>query len=192
MSDPTLHLIAGPNGAGKSTFYDHVVGPATGLPFVNADLIAAERWPGHEVEHAYEASDLAARTRDRLIEDRSSFIAETVFSHPSKVELVDRARAAGYRIVLHVVAIPADLAVARVAERVAVGGHNVPEGKIRERHERLWRHVAEAVQLADDTYVYDNTSDAEPYRIIATYVDGHVIGEPSWPDWAPEPLRSAG
>ena len=42
MGDPVLHLLAGPNGAGKSTFYQEILGPATGLPFVNADEIASQ------------------------------------------------------------------------------------------------------------------------------------------------------
>ena len=48
MGDPVLHLVAGPNGAGKTTFHDRVLAPATSLPFVNADHLAARHWPGDE------------------------------------------------------------------------------------------------------------------------------------------------
>ncbi|MFT4035805.1 MAG: hypothetical protein QM679_09565 [Patulibacter sp.] len=57
------------------------------LPFVNADEIAAERWPGEESAHAYEASAAAAEVRAALLEQRRSSITETVFSHPSGLPL---------------------------------------------------------------------------------------------------------
>ena len=37
---PVLYLIVGPNGAGKTTLFERVIGPATGLEFVNADRFA--------------------------------------------------------------------------------------------------------------------------------------------------------
>lgn len=64
---PVLHVLAGPNGAGKSTLAGRVLQPQTYLPIVNADAIAAERWPDAQVEHAYEAARLAAIERDRLL-----------------------------------------------------------------------------------------------------------------------------
>ena len=79
-SDPVLHVIAGPNGAGKSAFYSYVLQ----LAFVNADLIAAQRWPGAEVVHAYQAAALAADERAQRISQRRSFVTEAVFSHESK------------------------------------------------------------------------------------------------------------
>ncbi len=97
MTDPVLHVIAGPNGAGKSTFFARVLGSITHLPFINADEIAAARWPGHEVEHAYEAAAFAAAERQARIAARESFATETVFSHESKVDLLHKAEAAGYR-----------------------------------------------------------------------------------------------
>lgn len=53
---PLLHLLAGPNGAGKSSYIRDVLGPVTRLPLVDADTIAAERWPEAQAEHAYEAA----------------------------------------------------------------------------------------------------------------------------------------
>ena len=133
-----MHLLTGPNGAGKSTLVTRVLQPVTGLPFVNADLIAAREWPDAEAEHAYDASHLAAPNRDELIADGASFITETVFSHQSKVDLVRTAHDVGYLVHLHVIVMPANLCAARVAERVLNGGHSAPEEKIRQRHERLW------------------------------------------------------
>lgn len=52
---PVLHILAGPNGAGKTTYVERVLQPSTGLTFINADVIAAQRWPDAQLEHAYEA-----------------------------------------------------------------------------------------------------------------------------------------
>lgn len=190
--DPVLHVVAGPNGAGKSTFYDKVLHPRTGLPFVNADLIAAEHWPGEAAAHAYEAAALAEQARDQLIAERQSFVAETVFSHPSKVDLVQRAHDGGYHVTLHVLLVPEDGAVARVADRVANDdGHDVPEDKIRSRYQRLWEYVAAAIAIADTSYVYDNASSERAFRRIATYLDGALVGDADWPTWTPLALRDA-
>jgi len=186
---PLLHVLAGPNGAGKSTYVRDVLAPVTGLPFVNADEIAAERWPQAQVEHAYDAAKIAARRRRELIDDRASFITETVFSHPSKIDLVADAVSAGYLVHLHVVVVPVDLTVQRVLERVRRGGHVVPERKIRDRYTRLWEHVADAIRLADRSGVLDNSRAATPFRLCASFEHGALVGRPTWPAWVPRALR---
>ncbi len=187
-----LDLVIGPNGAGKSTFVrltlSRVLPP--GAAFVNADEIAARRWPEDPQRNAYRASRVAAETRLALMEAGQSFIAETVFSHPSKLELVDAAHAAGYDVFLHVLLVPEELAVARVARRVASGGHPVPEERIRQRYRRLWGLVASAMTRAEAATAYDN-SGAEGPRIVAQLAHGVAVGAVTWPDWAPVELRGA-
>lgn len=162
-----------------------VIQPRTHLPFVNADLIAHDRWPGEELGHAYEASRLAAAVRDRFLTERRSFITETVFSHPSKVALVHRAVGAGYLVNVHAVMVPVDVSVGRVAHRVRLGGHDVPELKIRERWERLWPLLVDVRRVADRTTFYDNSDAANPYRACAVYERGQLVSEASWPAWTP-------
>ncbi|MDF2829356.1 MAG: Zeta toxin [Mycobacterium sp.] len=183
-----LDLVVGPNGAGKSTFVALTL--ARLLPrsvFVNADEIAKQRWPDDPMGHAYDAARVAAETRARLIELGKPFIAETVFSHPSKLELVRSARTAGFTVALHVVLIPEELAVERVKRRVMHGGHDVPESKIRERHRRLSELVVTAMPTVDTATVYDNSRRRGP-RIVAQMTAGTMIGSPSWPSWTPTPL----
>lgn len=186
---PILHLLAGSNGAGKSSYVRDVLMPATHLPFINADEIAAERWPEAHAEHAYEAARIAeAQRRDRIAEG-ASFISETVFSHPSKVQLVADCVEARYLVHVHVIMVPVDLTVQRVRERVRRGGHAVPERKIRERYERLWGNIRAAIPLADTVAVFDNSSARTPFRLVARYEYGALIGAPSWPKWTPTALR---
>lgn len=192
MADPVLHLIAGPNGAGKSTLYERVIRPVTRLEFVNADVIAAHEWPDDAAAHAYDASRLAAERRDQLLAVGTSFVTETVFSHESKLELVKAATAAGYLVTLHVVLVPEELAVARVVNRVANDGHHVPEEKVRSRYARLWPLVAEAITLVDEARVYDNSSAAKPFRLVAAFERGMAASRPAWPRWTLKPLRAAG
>lgn len=183
-----LDLVVGPNGAGKSTFVELVLARVRpGIVFVNADVIAAQRWPDDPESHSYDAAKVAEATRSELVARQQPFIAETVFSHPSKLDLVRQAAAAGYYTALHVVMVPEDLSVARVDARVAAGGHRVPEAKVRERHRRLWGLVAAAIDLVDSATCYDNSRRSGP-RAVALFVNGFSVGGPAWPPWAPEAL----
>ena len=191
MSTPVLYLLAGSNGAGKSTLAELILIPRTHLPFVNADVLAERLWPGDRDEQsrrAMQVSELAAQERERLLASGASFITETVFSHPSKLELLRTAQQAGYTVSLHIVMVPEDLAVERVADRVAAGGHSVPESKIRGRYGRLWELVAQARGIADRADFYDNSSLDRPLRRVAVFEYGQPVGEPDWPIWTPKPL----
>ncbi|HSP38817.1 MAG TPA: AAA family ATPase [Frankiaceae bacterium] len=185
-----LDLVVGPNGAGKSTFVELVLGPRRPtVPFVNADVIAAQRWPADPQAHAYEAAQIAARTRTLLLDRREPFMAETVFSHPSKLELVDAATTAGFTVALHVLLVPEELSVLRVAYRVAAGGHAVPEDKIRGRYQRLWPLVTEAIDRCDSARVWDNSRREGPDE-VAQFASGIPVGPCRWPSWTPAALAS--
>ena len=121
----TLILVVGPNGAGKTLFAGRFAAESR-LEFVNADLIAAERWPGEEESRSYQAAAVAADRRSDLIAAGRSFVAETVFSHPFKVDFVRAALDSGYTVGMRAVMVPEGLAVSRVRTRVRCGGHSVP------------------------------------------------------------------
>lgn len=167
MGDPVLHLLVGPNGSGKSSLWTYVLEQELHLEFVNVDAIAERR--------------------AELLTEPHSFVTETVFSHPSKVELVRSAVAAGYLVTVHVLAVPESLAVDRVGSRVENGGHAVPDDKIRGRYGRLWAHVAAAIALAERTRVYDNTVAAKPFRLVAEFERGARLWS-DWPPWMPDEL----
>ena len=87
-----------------------------------------------------------------LIEAKASFAIESTLSGKTYVALIRTAKARGYRILLHYILIgSATQAVARVALRVKLGGHHVPEGDIRRRFDRSRRHfLGDYLPLADD------------------------------------------
>lgn len=188
-----LDLVVGPNGAGKSTFVREFLAPS--LPpvtaFVNADLIAARRWPANPEAAARQASEAASAARGALIEARQPFIAETVFSHPSKLDLIRKASGSGYSVFLHVLMVGEETAVHRVAARVAAGGHSVPEDKIRQRYRRLWALVAAAVPVVQSATFWDNSRSDHP-SMVATFTEGFLFGVADWPGWAPPALLALG
>ena len=151
---PIFHLLAGPNGAGKSTLYRaHVSngGFAKTLEFVNADV--------YEQSHLERIADLQKRSeaardwansrREALLNTKTSFVSETVFSHESKLVLITKAQAMGFDVVLYVVSVgdPQRL-LARVSQRVREGGHNVPAQRVLDRYPRTMANLKKAVRLA--------------------------------------------
>lgn len=182
---PILVVIAGPNGAGKSTLYDLVIGPDTNMPFVNADIIQRDDLKNPDPKASYIAAKLAESQRQALIEARSSFVMESVFSHPSKLDLIRQAKAAGYSVaVYHIGVTSADFSVTRVAKRVRQGGHPVPEDKIRGRYKRNGAIIRQAIFLADQGLIYDNSVNGQPPRTILKFKAGEEVERnPPLPNW---------
>lgn len=191
---PTLHLIAGVNGSGKTTFYRlHLAAATPGASFVNADEFARATWPGHEAERAADAARWADTKRRELLAARETFVAETVFSHESKLDLVHAAHRHGFLVILyHVHVATPRLAVARVATRVSCGGHGVPADTVEARHERTLRLVPLAAAIADRTYVFDNSRAGSTHRLVMTMDAGRVVrlGDPL-PEWVEGAYREA-
>lgn len=185
---PTLHVIAGPNGAGKTTFYEQVLKRLTAAEFVNADRLALETF-GHvavtEAESA-EGQRLAEERRQALMQSGESLVMESTFSHPSKLALIEQARARGYEVVVyHLNVRDADVAVERVFGRVSQGGHPAPEDRIRGRYARNQPLIREAVLKANRAFVFDNSRLGETARRLITFTAGQagkVAG--NLPDWA--------
>ena len=192
MSDRQLWLLVGGNGAGKSTFFELFLRPR-GLAFVNADRIARLIEPQGREDVSYEAAVLAERMRADLLDRGLSFCFETVFSHPSKIDFVARAKAMGYEVVLVLVHLDdPSLNVARVSQRVGEGGHDVPEDKVRSRIPRTLDNVAKAIALADEVHLVDNSSFDDPFRRLACVRTGEVrVFESPLPAWAGELLERA-
>jgi predicted ABC-type ATPase len=137
----TMIVLAGPNGAGKSTLYETRIAPSFAGPFINADIIQRDELRDPSPAASYEAANIASSRRADFLTQPRDFVTETVFSHPSELELIDEARIRGFTvIVMHVGVDTPDLSVARVGTRVEEGGHIVPEDKIRARYARCAIH----------------------------------------------------
>ena len=111
-----LWVLAGANGSGKSTFYRKFLAD-TGIPFINADEIAKVKFPEKTDEANQKAQAEAHRLYHEHLDKGDSFCYETVFSHHSKIEFIERARHLGYTINLGYIHLEdPDLNVLRVSQ----------------------------------------------------------------------------
>lgn len=174
-----------PNGAAKSTLCQTRVAPSFAGPFINADIIQRDELKDPAMEASYRAAKIAHDRRCEMLDAGRSFATGTVFSHPSKLEIINGARARGFIVmVMHVGVDGAGLSVARVKERTREGGHDVPEEKIRARYERGQTLIREAVLRADRGIVYDNSRLNAPPRQVLVFAHGRLIqAAPRLPDW---------
>lgn len=167
LSDPTIIIIAGPNGAGKTTFArEFLPQEANCLTFINADLIAQGLSPFRPEEAAVRAARLMLEMIAECVKRRESFAIETTLSGRTYARMIPQWRQAGYEVVLFFLQLPSeDLAVARVADRVAQGGHDIPEPVIRRRfHAGITNFHALYKPLVDVWRLYDNSGE-KPYLI---------------------------
>lgn len=152
-------IIAGPNGAGKTTFAREFLPYEAGCRvFVNADLIAAGLAPFAPESAALQAARLMLQELHRHFAARQSFAFETTLSGRGYAQHIARWQAAGYRIKLIFLKLNhADEAVARVAERVRQGGHDIPEVVIRRRFASGFANFESVyAPLVDAWALYDN------------------------------------
>lgn len=153
-------IIAGPNGAGKTTFARSFLPAEARLPrFINADLIAAGLAPFAPEAAAIKAARLMLKEIDECVQRGESFAFETTLSGHGYLRHIKQWRELGYRVSLFFLRLPdAETAIARVAERVRQGGHDVPEAVIRRRFAAGWNNFQQYYRVAvADWVVYDNT-----------------------------------
>jgi predicted ABC-type ATPase len=160
-------IIAGPNGAGKTTFATEFLPNEADCPiFVNADLIAAGLAPFRPETVAVRAGRLMLEEIRNHVGRDESFAFETTLSGLMYARLIPKWRQLGYRVKLIYLSLPdSEMAIARVADRVAQGGHFVPEAVIRRRFDAGWRNFNSKYRLLVDAWsLYDN-SQLEPVLI---------------------------
>ena len=151
---PLLLVVGGPNGAGKSTAIAQLRPPGEA---VNVDEIASTLG-GPTTGRNARAARLAIGRIDALLDARQDFNFETTLSSQQALNVMSRAKDRGYRVELAFIILRSpDLHVARVKQRVAQGGHDIPIETIRRRYGRSLDNLRQAVGLADQTIVYDNT-----------------------------------
>lgn len=167
MDERKILIIAGPNGAGKTTFaQEFLPGEAECPHFVNADLIAAGLSPFTPEVAAIKAGRIMLDQIHEHVQKGDSFAFETTLSGRIYTQLIPQWQAEGYIVKLFFLQLPSpEMAIARVRQRVAAGGHNVPEDVIRRRFDTGLRNFNQVYKpLVDEWILYDNSSD-EPVRM---------------------------
>ena len=139
---PVVVVLGGINGSGKTTASQKLLADQFALmTFVNADMIAKSLSAFDPESVAAEAGAVMIERIRRLADDRADFAVETTLAGRTYISFLRRLRGEGYRVELYYFWLPStDMAVRRVAERVASGGHNIPEATIRQRYGRSIRN----------------------------------------------------
>lgn len=136
----------------------------------------------------YAAALATGFLREQLVDSRQSFSFESVLSDPTKLREIEAAKTAGYRIYLYFVCTEnADINVARVANRARLGGHTVPEARIRERYSRTLANLQEAFLLSDRAYLFDNSGESMELALEADGTQLHIRSAPL-PAWVEDHL----
>lgn len=201
---PTLWVIAGPNGGGKSSIVGETIRQC-GADYFDPDEYTQQlllRNPGLPPERANVlAWEEGKRRLEEAIAIGQSFAFETTLGGKTISRLLHRAAAAGMTVKIWYVALDsADRHVARVAARVARGGHPVPEERIRARYDGSRANLARLIPQLAALKVYDNSyeadvdrSDRPRPRLVLELAHGRIQNRESLahtPEWA-KPLVAA-
>lgn len=160
VGEKKIVIIAGPNGAGKTTFALEFLPHEADCPdFINVDFIAAGLSPFDPDRAAIRAGRLMLAEIGGRVKGGSSFAFETTLSGRHYARTIPRWRSVGYHVkVIFLNLRTPDIAVARVAARVAQGGHSVPESVIRRRFDRgLYNFQNIYRRLVNSWALYDNS-----------------------------------
>ena len=203
---PVIFVLAGVNGAGKSSIGGSLL-REEGLAYFNPDEAASQirELTGCTVE---EANSLAWAEGKRLLEDaiasRSNFAFETTLGGRTIPALLARAADAGFELLVWFVGLASpELHIERVRERIARGGHAIPESKIRERWDSSRRNLIALMPLVTELRVFDNSTTGDPLRgtipeprLLLDLRRGKIIAPPigeliETPEWAKPILAAA-
>lgn len=171
---PTISVIAGPNGAGKSTFVENYLQRYVDCDeFLNADLIARGLSPFAPERQVLRASEIFLQRLNELELGNTSFALETTLAGLGYRRRISRWKEVGFRVILFFLWLPCeDMAIERVASRVAQGGHDIPIPDIRRRYARGLKNLTNIyLPIVDDAWVLNGA--ITPPEVIWRRSDGN-------------------
>ncbi|WP_294509014.1 hypothetical protein [uncultured Victivallis sp.] len=134
--------------------------------------------------NSYSVAIVADFFKEQYLKHRISFSFETVFSHPAKIDILKRAQAAGFKTYMYFVATENPVInVNRIKERVALGGHDVPEEKTRSRYLRCMEQVRYALPYLNRAYFFDNSTEQSIYLAEYESEVGFTLHSELLPSW---------
>jgi predicted ABC-type ATPase len=162
-----LFVLAGVNGAGKSSIGGEML-RAKGVRYFNPDEVARDLMAdeGLDLEDAQvQAWNLGKEFVERAINERGILAFETTLGARTMARLLHQALDRGLEVTIWYAGLETvDLHIQRVRARVAAGGHDIPEHKIRERFTKSHQNLAALAPRATELRVYDNSFEASPER----------------------------
>ncbi|MDV0447027.1 hypothetical protein MsAg5_08970 [Methanosarcinaceae archaeon Ag5] len=155
-----MFVFAGPNGSGKSTVIEnHLENKQCPEIYICPDQLVS-REDKYNPAAYLEAMKMAEDFRHQALEAGVSFTFETVFSTADKLDFLRTAKTFGYRITtIYITTSDPQINLNRIAERVKMGGHDVPKDKVLARYEKSMTLMPEVILLSDMAKVYDNSSN---------------------------------
>jgi len=202
---PCIYVLAGTNGAGKSSIAGAMFRQAGGgyfNPDEAARLILARQPSLTQTEANSAAWQQGRRLLERAIAGRSHFAFETTLGGSTITTLLERALASGIEVRVWYIGLSSpELHLARVRARVAKGGHDIPEARIRARYDSGRLNLIRLLPTLTELRVYDNSAEADPHAGVAPepqpilhMVDGKVVRScalAQTPQWAKPILVAA-
>ena len=166
---PHIILIAGPNGAGKSTTAPVLLKGVLGVrEFVNADIIAQGLSAFQPEAAAFHAGRVMFERLHFLAKERVNFAFETTLASRTFAPWIDGLRKTGYDCHIVFLWLPSpEFAIARIAERVKIGGHNVPEDVVRRRYYSGIRNFFQLYQALGNSWRFYDNCDPSGLKLIA-------------------------
>ena len=187
---PSLVVVAGPNGSGKSTLCQ--ICNFGEIEVIDPDAIARSMPPDVKYGKDVSAAREALKRRGAAIAARRSFLVESTLSGRDVHRLMQKARSADFGILLHFVCVESpDQAVERVRNRVARGGHDVPERDIHRRFSLSLANLPLAIALSDESYLYDNCDVEAPHRRVGIVRGMRSRTVNRFPEWATGAVSAA-
>ena len=188
---PRLRLIAGPNGSGKTTLttdlrdrYDVPLGQYTNPDEIDVSLQEAIKDP---VARSQLAQKISKDQRENWLQRMISHSYESVMSHVSHLDYIQRANEKGFETYLYYICLSdPEINVDRVDERVKWGGHPVPEEKIQQRYRRSLKQLLEMARLCKRAYFFDNSetmtliAEITPTEYLDVFEKDYNRLKPTW------------
>lgn len=189
-------IFGGVNGAGKSTFYNmsQDIPDFKETVRINTDEIVREIGDWQSDADQMKAGKIGIKLRNEAISEGKSFNEETTLCGKTIIKLFEKLKENGYKIDLYYVGLKnSDIALERIKNRVANGGHDIPAEKVRKRYEESRNNLEKVIPFCDSVSVFDNS---ESFRRLATIKEGKLIQKadkvPFWFNSKLKNLISAG
>ena len=188
---PSLYILAGPNGAGKTTFYQTAVQEefiSKALPFLNIDLITKNELGGYTATNFVKAEALYRERIGDLLRHKRDFMIESNLARDSEYNWIEKMKQSGYDIVLYYLCTdyPDDVHVKRVKERVAEGGHDVPDNIVHHRYKMSLLYLKTNLHLFTEAHLIDNEETAKVSAVL--HKGKIVLKNTPVPDWVQQTL----
>jgi predicted ABC-type ATPase len=203
--DRCIYVLAGPNGGGKSSIMGAML-LQEGTDYFNPDIEAKRikaKDPGISLEEANSlAWKLGRNLLERVVREKKNFAFETTLGGNTIPSLLESAADSGLQIKIWFVSLSTpEQHIERVRSRVAKGGHDIPEAKIRERFTRARENLLHLLPKLAELLLYDNSFDADPSKgyepqpkLILHFREGQIVDscDPAeTPQWAKPVLEMA-